>query len=83
MELEGIISLVLAGVATFAGGAWIMIKNKLGKVANLARELFELVDTITKAIEDNKIDEIELNKIKQQLADLKAAWNALFKKELA
>jgi len=63
-----------------AGGFWLKAKGKLGKVKDLARETYELVDTAIAAVDDNKIEKSEVEAIKKEAQDVKAAWQSLIGK---
>ncbi len=80
MELELILTLVSVGLgvlATVAGVFWGKAKGKLKAVANLSKEIFDLVKTATDALDDNKIDKAEVDAIKKEAIEVKAAWKVL------
>ncbi len=83
MELETIltiISAILGVIAMVAGGFWAKAKGKVGAIKNLSKEVFELVSTAVNAIEDDKITKDEVNAIKKEAEEVKAAFHALIGK---
>lgn len=85
MELDvilGIVSAVLFVLSSFLGTFWKKGKDKLAKIANLVKQTSELIDKASLALEDDKITSEEVEVLKKELADVKAAWKALFEKEV-
>ncbi len=84
MELDTILTLVSVGLgvlATVASVFWGKAKGKLNAIKTLSKEVFELVQASVGAIDDDKITPEEIAKIKQEAADVKAAWRALVGKD--
>ena len=84
MEIETIltvVSIVLGLVATIAGVFWGKAKGKLNAVKNLSKETFDLVKVAIEAIDDNKIDKAEVDKIKQEAMEVRTAWRVLVGKQ--
>jgi len=80
METETIltvVSIVLGLIATLAGVFWGKAKGKLNQIKNLSKEVFELVQASVGAIDDDKITKEEVEKIKHEAIDVKAAWRVL------
>lgn len=76
-----IVSSILGVVAIVLGERWVKAKGKLSQVTDLAKEVYELVDAATSALDDDKISPEEVNKIKQEAAEVKAAWRILIGKD--
>ena len=76
-----VVSAVLGIIAIVLGNRWVIAKGKLAQVADLAKEVYELVEAATSAVDDDKITPEEVDKIKQEAAELKAAWRLLFGKK--
>ena len=81
LDVGTIITLVISLAATFAAGAWAIAKGKLKKVVSLGREVVDIAATLEKALSDDKITKEEVQEIKKEFADVKAAWKALITKE--
>jgi Tfp pilus assembly protein PilO len=81
LDLGTIITLVITAIATFAGGAWAIVKGKLKQVVNLARKAIDVATTLESALEDDKISKVEIEALKTDLAEVKGAWKELTKKE--
>lgn len=80
LDLSTIITIVVAIVGTFAGGFWLKAKGKLSKIIKLGSEAIEVANTLNKALEDDKITKDEINQLKKEVADVKAAWKNLTNK---
>ena len=82
MEFDwvSIVSVVLAAVSLFAGGFWLKAKGKLSKLVTLGTEAVDVVQALSKALEDDKITKAEIEDLKKESADVKAAWKALVSK---
>lgn len=72
-----IISAVLGLVAVVAGAFWAKAKNKLGAVIALGTEAVELAKVAVESLDDNKIEKSEVEAIKKEAQDVKAAWENL------
>lgn len=76
-----VISVILTGVTVFAGGFWLKAKGKLSKVVKLGMEVMEVVTKFEAALSDNKITKEEIEDLKKEAADVKAAFKDLVSKE--
>jgi len=84
MELEMIltvISAVLGVVALVAGTFWAKGKSKLASIKNLVKETFDLVKVTIEALDDDKIEKSEVEKIKQEAIEVRTAWRVLIGKQ--
>lgn len=84
MELETILTLVSVGLgvlATVAGVFWGKAKGKLAALKNLSKETFDLVRVAVEALDDDKIDKAEIEKIKQEAVEVRTAWRVLIGKQ--
>lgn len=75
-----IVSGVLAVLATIFGTALAKAKSVASRLINLGRQAIELLETVSDAIGDNSVTKEEIASIKQEVADVKAAWKALWNK---
>jgi len=85
MDLNTILLIVsgaLAVVAAVAGGGYKKVKDKIGQVANLFKQTFELVEALLKALEDNTVTPEEVELLKKEAADVKNAFFALIGKAI-
>lgn len=82
LDLGTIITIIISGIATFAGGFWLRAKGKIKLIINLLREGFELIDNLEKALGDDKITKAEIEELKADAARVKTAWKALSQKEV-
>jgi len=92
IDVGTIITIVLGLVAAVATGFWAKAKGKLAHLATLLKETLELVNKAfsipTKAIamlDDNTVTQDEIaqlkvlfQELKDEAADVKAAWKALW-----
>ena len=74
-SLAAIITVIIGFIAAF----FAKIKPYIKKVVNLLKEFYELSSTMEKALDDDKITKAEIDAIKKDFAELKAAFRA-FKK---
>jgi divalent metal cation (Fe/Co/Zn/Cd) transporter len=80
MELETvltIVSAILGVVAMVAGGFWLKAKGKIGLIANLVKQAYEVVNKVFLILEDNTISKQELEELKKEAQDVKDALKAL------
>ena len=80
MEAETILTLVSVGfglIATVAGVFWGKARGKLNALKNLSKETFDLVKVAIEALDDDKIDKAEVDKIKQEAIEVRTAWRVL------
>jgi Tfp pilus assembly protein PilO len=75
-----IITIVLGIVTTFAGGFWLKAKGKISKLGKLFFESYEVVAKFEAALEDDKITKAEIESLKKEAADVKAAFKDLVSK---
>ena len=80
MDVLTLVSVVLGALAILSGGFWAKAKGKLGAVKNLAKQTYDLVDVAVGAVDDNKIEKAEVEAIKKEAQEVKAAWQALIGK---
>jgi len=78
-----LVSLALGLIATILGGRWITAKGKLKQFKNVIKEGYDVVSVSIVAIEDDKITKEEVEQIKQEGAEFKAAFKLLMAKESA
>ena len=76
-----IVSLVLLIVSTVFAGVWVTAKNKAKQVYNLGKEALDVAKAAIDALDDNKITQDEIEKIKAEALEVKAAWKLLRAKE--
>ena len=75
-----VISAILGVVAIVAGTFWAKGKNKLNAIKNLVKETFDLVKVAIEALDDDKIEKAEVEKIKQEAIEVRTAWRVLIGK---
>ena len=80
LDFGTIITIVMTGITAFFGVFWKKIKDKLSKVAIMAKEIFEAVDSIDKSMADDKLTKEEIAKIKKEIQDVQKAFKELIKK---
>jgi divalent metal cation (Fe/Co/Zn/Cd) transporter len=82
MELDiwTIVSAVLGLLSVVAGGLFLKAKNKLGAIKNLVKETFDLVKVAIEALDDDKLEKAEVEKIKQEALEVRTAWRVLIGK---
>ena len=73
-----IISVVLGLAATLLGGKFLIAKNKLKQFGSVVKEGYEVIQAAVDSVEDNVIEPAELQNIKTQIAEFKAAVKLLF-----
>lgn len=76
-----LVSIVLGLGATLLGGKWLIAKNKLGQFKTVVKEGIDVVTAAIDAVEDDKITVEEINEIKMEVAEFKAAGKILLSKE--
>ena len=84
MELETILTIVsalLGVIALVAGGYYAIVKGKLNQFKAVVKEGKDVVDAAISSLDDDKITKAEVEKIKQEAAEFKAAVKLLFAKE--
>jgi len=83
MELETILTIVsaiLGVIALVAGTFWAKAKGKLGAVANLIKQAYEVVNKVFVILEDNTISKQEVEELKKEAQDVKDALKVLLGK---
>jgi len=80
LNIWTIISGVLAVVAAIFGTALTKVKKKISQFVDLAKQAVELLAVVSNAIGDNTVTPEEIASMKQEIADVKAAWKALWSK---
>jgi len=80
MDISVIISLVLTVVATVAGGFWLKAKGKLSQVKTLVKEAVDIITVAVEALDDNQVSSDEIENLKLQVTEFKAALKALIGK---
>ena len=84
MELETIltiVSAVMGVISLVAGGFWLNAKGKLNQFKSVVKEGYDVVTASVEAVDDDKITKAEVEKIKQEAAEFKAAIKLLFARE--
>lgn len=83
MELDvwTIVSAVLVVISGLFAAFWKKGKDKILKAAKLGKEVLDVVDAATTALEDDKITKEEVELIKKEASEVKVAWKALLGKE--
>jgi len=76
-DIWTIVSAVLGLVAIVAGGFYAKIKGKLGAIISLGKEAVDLAQVAVKSLDDNKITKEEIEQIKKEAGEVKAAWKVL------
>lgn len=80
LNIWTIISGVLAVLGTVFATAFVKIKKKIGQFVTLARKTVDLLETVTTAIGDNTVTKEEIAEIREDIAEVKTAWKALWNK---
>ena len=83
MELEQILTIVsaiLGIIVLVAGSYYAIVKGKLNQFKAVVKEGKDVVDASIGALDDDKITSAEVEKIKQEAAEFKAAVKLLFAK---
>jgi len=81
-DVGTIITIVFAAFTAIFGGFWLKSKIKIGKIFTLVKEVFEVVQAATVALDDDKITKEEIDKIRKEAGDVKVAFKDLFGKEV-
>jgi divalent metal cation (Fe/Co/Zn/Cd) transporter len=81
MDVWTIVSAALGLISVIAGGYYLKVKGKLNQFKTVVSEGYDVIQAAVDAIEDDKIDKAEVEKIKQEAAEFKAAIKLLFAKE--
>ena len=76
-----VISAVMGVIALVAGTFWAKGKNRLNAIKNLVKETFDLVKVAIEALDDDKIEKAEVEKIKQEAIEVRTAWRVLIGKQ--
>ena len=76
-----VLTVILAAVTTFAGGFWLKAKGKLAKIVKLFFEVYDVLNKFEVALSDDKITKDEIEGIKKEAAEVKAAFKDLISKE--
>jgi hypothetical protein len=74
MDLNQIIAWA-SSIVLSIGVVWKVVETygpKVKKYVSIAREALEIVDEVLKAIEDKKVDELEIEKIRKNANELMA-----------
>lgn len=80
LDLGTIITVVLGLIATFAGVFWSKAKTKIGQIVTAGKELSDVGTKLTKALADDKITKDEVEELKAEWAEAKAALKAIIGK---
>lgn len=80
MDIGTIITLVVTVVATVFGGFWLKSKGKLAQVKTLLKEAVDIVTVAVDALDDNQVTSEEIENLKLQVSEFKAALKALLGK---
>lgn len=80
MDIATIITLVLTAIATIFAGFWLKAKGKLGQLKTLIKEAADIVTVAVDALNDNQITNDEIEDLKLQVTEFKAALKALLGK---
>ena len=80
MDWTVIVSAALGLLAVIASGFFLKAKGKLKQVVTLGKEALDVAVAAVDALEDNAIDKSEVEAIKKEALELKAAWKALLGK---
>lgn len=74
-SLATIITLIIGALSAF----FVKIKPYIKKVVNLLKEVYQMAETMEKALDDDAISKAEIKAIKKEFGELKEAFKA-FKK---
>ena len=77
MEIEQIITIVIAIVALVAGGFWLKAKGKLAHLVNVLKESKDVIAAVQTALADDKISKEEKEAIKTEYDELVGALKQL------
>ena len=80
MDVGTIISLVLGVVTVVFGGFWLKAKGKLQQIKNLVKEATDVITVTVGALDDDKLSPEEISQIKQEAAEVVAAFKILIGK---
>lgn len=81
MDVWTIVSAVLALVAAVAGGFWLKAKGKISQAGSLLKESYDVVASLSAALEDNKVDKAEVDELRRELSEVKDAFFTLIGKK--
>lgn len=80
MDVGTIISLVLGVLTVVFSGFWLKAKGKLGQIKTLVKEATDVITVAVGALDDDKLSAEEIAQIKQEAAELVAAFKILIGK---
>ncbi|MCF8218708.1 MAG: hypothetical protein K9J21_06970 [Bacteroidales bacterium] len=80
IDWSTVISILLAILTTFFGGYLAKYKKKFKQFVGLTREVVELGEYLNKSLQDNKISDKEISRIKKEYNDVKIEWRKLLNK---
>ena len=81
LDVWTIVSLVLLIASTVFAGVWLTAKKKAKQIYNLGKEALDVAKAAIDALEDNKLTPEEVQKIKDEAVEVKAAWKLLMSRE--
>lgn len=76
-----IVTAVLGLVSVVAGTFWFKVQGKLGQVVTTAKEFVDVAEAFQAAVSDNSVSKEEIEVVKKEFAEAKAAFKALIGKE--
>lgn len=81
MDGDNIITWIVGIFGTIFAGAFAFMKKKISKIATLFKELYEGINAVDKALEDDNLSKAELVSIKKELKDIVRAFKDLIAKD--
>ena len=82
LNLATIITLVLTVLTAVAGTFWLKAKGKLAQVKTLVKEGVDIITHAIEALDDNQVTNDEIEDLKVQVQEFRAALKALLGKEV-
>lgn len=76
-----VVSAVLGLVSVVAGTFWVKVQGRLTQVVLTAKEFVDVVEAFETALKDNTLSKEEVEEIKKQFEEAKAAFKLLVNKK--
>ena len=81
MEVSTIITLVITVLGTVAAGFWAKAHGKIRQIRTLVKEAADIIIVAVDALDDNQVTSDEIENLKLQVTEFKAALKALIGRE--
>lgn len=76
-----VVSSILGLISVVFGAFWAKVQGKLGKVVVLGKEFVDVVEVFEEAMKDDSLTKEEVEAIKKEFEEAKAAFKSLIEKE--